>query len=113
MATTTVPALLATAYPAAQVAAVLRDALITAVRAIARIRGTAVPSRDDDLIVAVIEIDSLSVVEILNTLDELLGFEVGDYAVRPGGYNSISEAIDDVGKRIAKEWRRRHGGAQP
>lgn len=113
MATTTsVPVKLIPIYPAADVAAVLRDELIRAVRAVARLKGFAVPKNDDDLLVAVIAIDSLTVVEILCSLDDILAFEVNECAVRAGGYNSIKEAIDDVIRRVEREWKKHHiGGA--
>jgi len=113
MATTTiVPVETLPIYPGVEVATALCDELITAVRAVARRRGQALPKEDDKLVIAVIEIDSLTVVEILCVLDEILAFEVGECAVRAGGYSSIKEAVDDVGRRVEREWKKHHNGGK-
>jgi predicted nucleotidyltransferase len=99
-------------FPASKIAAALRDELIISVREIARRRGDAIPSSNSDLIVAQLEIDSLTVVEILVVLDGLLPFEVGESAVKAGGYTSIKEAVDDVVARVEREWNKYHSGSK-
>ena len=55
-------------------------------------------------------IDSLEVVEILCTLDDLLPFEVNESVVRPGGYSSIEDAVTNLSARIEKRWRKHYEG---
>lgn len=103
----------APAYPAKAVEETLRDELIKSVRAEASRRGAALPTSDDDLVVASIEIDSLIAVEALCMLDELLPFEVGEEVVRAGGYQSVSEAIEHVVGRVEEEWAKHQSGGKP
>ena len=97
-------------YPANQVASALKRELIESIRAIARRRGMVIPKSDDRLLAANVEIDSLSVIEILCVLDEILPFEVGDSVVRAGGYGSVQEAVDDVTASVEREWIKHHHG---
>jgi len=87
--------------------------LIDSIRAIARRKGMVVPKNDGSLVAANVEIDSLSVIEILCVLDEILPFEVGESVVRAGGYGSIQEAVDDVTASVEKEWINHHHGGVP
>jgi hypothetical protein len=57
------------------------------------------------------EIDSLGVVEVLCALDDLVPFPVDESVVRPGGYNSINEAVRHVVGRIERAWRQYQDGA--
>ncbi len=97
-------------YPAIHVASALKRELIDSIRAIARRKGMVVPKNDGSLVAANVEIDSLSVIEILCVLDEILPFEVGESVVRAGGYGSIQEAVDDVTASVEKEWINHHHG---
>lgn len=101
-----------TPFPVGKITAALRDELITSVREIARRRGDAIAPTDSELIVEQLEVDSLTVVEILIVLDGLLPFEVGESAVRAGGYTSIKEAVEDVVARVEREWGKHHGGSK-
>ena len=97
-------------YPATRVASALKRELVDSIRAIARRKGMVVPRDDDSLVAANVEIDSLSVIEILCVLDEILPFEVGDSVVRAGGYGSVREAVDDVTASVEREWIKHHHG---
>jgi len=99
-------------YPAIHVASALKRELIDSIRAIARRNGMVVPKNDGSLVAANVEIDSLSVIEILCVLDEILPFEVGESVVRAGGYGSIQEAVDDVTASVEKEHKARPNGRQ-
>lgn len=70
-------------------------------------------AKDSDVIVAHIEIDSMFVVEMLSTLDDLLPFKVTEAVVKPGGYGSIAEAAKHVTSRIAAKWNKHFEGAKP
>jgi len=97
-------------YPATHVASALKSELIASVRAIARRKGMVIPKDDGSLVAADVELDSLTVIEILCVLDEILAFEVGESVVRAGGYGSIQEAVDDVTASVEKEWIKHHHG---
>jgi hypothetical protein len=113
MASVTVsPAKSIPAYPAANVAAVLQDELLRAVRASYRRKGRPLPRSDADVAVLAVEIDSLSVVELLCSLDDVLPFKVTECAVRPGGYGSIAEAMEHVVGRVATQWNKHHVGGK-
>jgi hypothetical protein len=113
MATSTIIISPTTTFPRKAVEKALRDELIVSVRAIARRKGLPLPAKDDELVVAAIEIDSLTVVEILCVLDGILPFEVGESAVQAGGYRSIQEAVSDVVKRVEREWQKHSVGSKP
>ncbi|MDR6872068.1 hypothetical protein J2Y55_003084 [Bosea sp. BE125] len=97
-------------FPATDVAAVLRDELLSRVRSRYRRKGVPLPKADKDVVIKTIDIDSLTVVEILSSLDDLLPFPVTESVVRSGGYNSITDAVEHVTGRIEKRWKTHHGG---
>lgn len=99
-------------YPASDVEAVLREELITAIRRRYRRKGTPLPKDDDEVVVLTIEIDSLTVVELLSSLDDILPFEVTENVVKAGGYNSIETAVKHVASRVETKWNKHHGGAK-
>ena len=106
------PAKSIAAYPAANVAAVLRDELLRAVRAGYRRKGRPLAKADADAVVLAVEIDSLAVVELLCSLDDVLPFKVTECAVKPGGYASIADAVKHVVGRVATQWNKHHGGGK-
>lgn len=109
MAISTITTAPSTTFPAATVEKALKDELLVSARAIARRKGLPLPTKDTDLLVAAVEIDSLTVVETLCVLDGILPFEVGENAVQAGGYQSIQEAVTDVLKRVEREWQKHAG----
>jgi acyl carrier protein len=88
----------------------LRAELIHIVESRAELQGQALPSTPAATVAGPFPLDSLEVVEILCTLDELLGFELPDRVVRAGGYNTIDQAIGQLLPGIEKEWQKRMGG---
>jgi hypothetical protein len=113
MSTTTAPlARTAPTYPADAVSAVLRDELLRAVRRRYLRKGEPLPKNDDDIVVLMIEIDSLTVVELLANLDDVLPFKVTECVVKAGGYDSIGAAVKHVTARVATQWNKHHGGAK-
>ena len=111
MATTAFPeAKTIPAYPAADVAATLRHELLDVIRRRFRRKGTPLPKKDDEVVVMIIEIDSLTVVELLSSLDDILPFEVTESVVKAGGYKSIDAAVKHVTGRVESKWNKYHGG---
>jgi hypothetical protein len=72
-------------YPASAVEAILRDELLRVIRARSRRKGQALPKADDEVVILALEIDSLTVVELLSNLDDLLPFKVTECVVKAGG----------------------------
>ena len=113
MATIAVPgAKTVPTYPAAEVAAVLRHELLGAVRRRYRRKGLPLPTQDDEVIIMVIEIDSLTVVELLSSLDDIIPFEVTESVVKAGGYQSIEAAVKHVTGCVESKWNKHHGGGK-
>lgn len=100
------------AYPAGDVAAVLRHELLGAIRRRFRRKGTPLPKNDDEVVIMTIEIDSLTVVELLSSLDDILPFEVTESVVKAGGYKSIEAAVKHVTGRVESKWNKHHDGGK-
>lgn len=57
-------------------------------------------------------LDSLSVVEIVSVLDDLVPFKIApDKLVKKGGYASVEQASSDVHDRLEKMWNDEHSKA--
>lgn len=90
------------AFPKDAVANLLRDELTNAAMARAVMQGGSSGGASQ-------EVDSLSVVTILCSVDDIVGFEVPQKVVRAGGYASIEEAVNHVVPRIEGLWSKRKG----
>jgi hypothetical protein len=101
-----------TAFPKAAVEARLRGELLKSVIADASLRGIALPAAASAQSGISIQIDSLVVVSLLCAVEPILGFELKDSVVRPGGYSSINQAIDQVMPRIEKHWQKHRKGGK-
>jgi len=113
MATVTAPsAKTIPAYPASAVAAALQEELVRVIRSRYRRKGQPLPKADDEVIVLVIELDSLTVVELLACLDDVLPFKVTQDVVKAGGYGSIAEAVKHVVGRVESKWIKYHSGGK-
>ncbi|MGB8900350.1 MAG: hypothetical protein WCC90_14420 [Methylocella sp.] len=97
-------------FPATAVEKCLRKELIHIVETRAELQGQPQPSTPAANVAGPFPLDSLEVVEILCSLDELLGFELSDSVVRAGGYNALDQAISQLLPRIEKEWLKLNGG---
>ena len=98
------------AYPAAAVAAVMQEELLRAIRSRYRRKGKPLPKTDDEIVILTVEIDSLTLVELLCSLDDILPFKVTECVVKAGGYSSIAEAVTHIVGRIEKKWAKYHMG---
>jgi hypothetical protein len=101
------------AYPAAAVASVLLGELISAIRRRFRRKGVLIPRDDDAVVVLAIELDSLTVVELLSSVDDILPFKVTERAVKAGGYLSIADAVRHVTMRVESQWNKYHEKGRP
>jgi hypothetical protein len=93
-----------TAFPKAAVEAQLRDRLIEVVDGTAGMARTTLPADPAAKCKTTIQIDSLDVVDVLCSVEGIVGHELKDSIVRPGGYKSIDEALGHVMPRIEKSW---------
>jgi hypothetical protein len=99
-------------YPATAVAAVMQEELLRAVRSRFRRKGQPLLIADDELVLLAVEIDSLTVVELLSNLDDILPFIVTESVVKVGGYGSIEAAVKHVDSRIETNWNSYHKGGK-
>lgn len=99
-------------YPAAAIATVLREELLKAVRRRYRRKGTPLPKDDDAVAILTIELDSLTVVELLLSLDDILPFKVKECVVKAGGYDSITAAVKHITGRVGTLWNKHYGGGK-
>ncbi|MPT48369.1 MAG: hypothetical protein E2598_08110 [Sphingobium sp.] len=53
-----------------------------------------------------IPMDSLTIVDVLCTVDPVVGFELKESIVKTGGFDSVQEAIDYMVPRIEKAWQK-------
>ncbi len=93
-------------FPKAKIEKRLTAALIEAAKVEADIREIDVPATPAGQRMMEITIDSLVVVELLITIEPILGFEFKGTIVREGGYNSVDKALKHLLPRIEKEWRK-------
>lgn len=96
-------------FPAEAVADCLKQELIEAVRAEGERNEEDLPENPDELAAYSRFVDSLSVVEILCVLDDVLPFTVDESVVRAGGYDSIDAAVKHVMGRVEKKWIEHYG----
>lgn len=93
-----------TAFPLAAVRAQLQARLLELVEGTASMAGVILPADPAARCKAVIQIDSLDVVDVLCSVEGIVGHELKDSIVRAGGYKSIDEALGHVTPRIQKSW---------
>lgn len=102
---------LAKPFPVAEVAASLLAELTLLAESEALVRGLEVPKAPGALLKMAIPLDSLSVVELLCSVEPVLGFPLKDSLVRTGGYASIEAAIDHLMPRLEAAWTKQKSGA--
>lgn len=93
-------------FPAAEVEACLRKALTDAIVSEASMKSIAMPGTPAEQMAMRYQIDSLTVVELLCAADKVAGFELKQNLVRPGGYESVNEAIHHLMPRIEAAWKK-------
>ena len=52
-----------------------------------------------------LEIDSLTVVEVLCAIEEVTEFEIPDEVVRAGGYDTVDQVVADLMPKVEQRWR--------
>jgi len=94
------------AFPAASVAAGLRDELLKSVISDASLKGIPLPTDPAAQSATSVQIDSLVVVSLLCKIEPILGFELRDSVVRAGGYRSVNQALEHLMPRVEKAWQK-------
>jgi len=106
MATITAPIAPPAVFPRVTVTAVLTKELLGIARDEAQLRGIPFPTDQAGQINAGIPMDSLTIVDVLCTVDPVVGFELKESIVKTGGFDSVQEAIDYMVPRIEKAWQK-------
>lgn len=91
-------------FPVAEVEASLRAELLQVAEAIASINGEAMPAGAAQQSSMSIQLDSLAVVDLLCSVEPVLGVPIKEHVVKAGGYGSIDEAVSDLMPKLEKEW---------
>ena len=99
-----------TLFPTAAVEAGLRAELVEALKAEAAIKGITLPAAAVAIASTSFQLDSLVVVSILCLIEPIVGFELSEGVVRPGGYSSVDSAISQLLPKIEAEWKKHNGG---
>ena len=98
-------------FPTAAVETCLHDELVEAIKAMAKIKGTPLPTAPAQVRVMPVQVDSLVCVDILCAVEPIIGIELPESVVKAGGYGSIDSAIKNLIPRIEAEWKKK--GAKP
>ena len=96
-------------FPRSAVELALRDELTTAAATEAALHGNSLPATPAEAVLAPVSIDSLTVVEVVCAVEPVLGFKPSNATVRPGGYNSIQDAMNHLMSRLERQWRKHKG----
>lgn len=96
-------------FPRQELETILRNELMGVAECEADMQGFSLPKEPRVAAVAPVLMDSLVVVEILCSVEDLLGFQPRDATVRTGGYNSVQDALDHMMPRLEKQWLKKKG----
>lgn len=94
-------------FPRQNIIDALTDELLKVARSEAQVRGIAFPPDRPAILKAPVPMDSLTTVDALCVLDDILKFKLKEEVVRTGGYDSVEEALDHVVPRIQLAWDKR------
>jgi hypothetical protein len=93
-------------FPKVAVEARLRKDLTDYIVSLASLKSIPLPPAIAAKAKITIQIDSLEVVNILCSVEPILGFELKDSTVRTGGYTSVDQAIAHLLPRIENAWQK-------
>jgi hypothetical protein len=94
----------ATSFPLAAVESQLREELLGVAESAATMHSITLPSDPVAQCAAAIQLDSLAVVDVLLSVEDIIGCTLKDHIVKAGGYSSINAAIDHLTPRIKAAW---------
>jgi hypothetical protein len=93
-----------TSFPLAAVESKLREELLGVAESAATMHSITLPSDPAAQCAAAIQLDSLAVVDVLLSVEDIVGCTLKDHIVKAGGYSSINAAIEHLTPRIKSAW---------
>jgi hypothetical protein len=93
-----------TNFPLAAVESKLREELLGVAESAATMHSITLPSDPVAQGAAAIQLDSLAVVDVLLSIEDIVGCTLKDHIVKAGGYSSINSAIEHLTPRIKSAW---------
>jgi hypothetical protein len=94
----------AAVFPAAPVEAKLREELLSLTESAAAMHSIALPPTPSAQCAAAIQLDSLAVVDVLLSIEGIIGCTLKDHIVKAGGYSSVNAAIEHLMPRVQSAW---------
>lgn len=94
----------AAGFPLAAVEAKLREELLGVAASAAEMNSITLPADTAAQCAASIQLDSLAVVDVLLSVEGIIGCELKDHIVKAGGYASVNAAIGHLTPRIKSAW---------
>jgi len=91
-------------FPLAAVEAKLRQELFGVAQSAAEMHSITLPSDPTAQSAAAIQLDSLAVVDVLLSVEDIIGCTLKDHIVKAGGYSSVNSAIEHLTPRIKSAW---------
>src|SRR5690349_2839731 len=93
-----------TGFPVAAVEAKLHEELLGVAQSAADMHSIALPADPAARCAAAVPLDSLAVVDVLLSVEEIVGCTLKDHIVKAGGYSSVNSAIEHLTPRIKSAW---------
>jgi hypothetical protein len=91
-------------FPLAAVEGKLREELLSVAESAAAMHSITLPPDPADKCATAIQLDSLAVVDVLLSVEDIVGCTLKDHIVKAGGYSSINSAIEQLTPRIKSAW---------
>jgi hypothetical protein len=82
----------------------LREELLGVAQSAADMHSIALPADPAAQCAAAVQLDSLAVVDVLLSVEEIVGCTLKDHIVKAGGYSSVNSAIEHLTPRIKSAW---------
>jgi hypothetical protein len=95
---------IAPVFPAVAVEAKLREELLLVAESAAAMHSLTLPPTPAAQCAAAIQLDSLAVVDVLLSIEGIIGCALKDHIVKAGGYPSVNAAIEHLMPRIQSAW---------
>lgn len=91
-------------FPLAAVEAKLREELLGVAESAAAMHSITLPSDPAAQCATAVQLDSLAVVDVLISVENIVGCPLKDHIVKAGGYSSVNSAIEHLTPRIKSAW---------
>lgn len=91
-------------FPLGEVEATLRTELLGVAESAAEMHSITLPSDPIARCAAAVQLDSLAVVDVLLSIEKIIGCTLKDHIVKAGGYSSVKAAMEHLTPRIKSAW---------